>query len=448
MGDKFAGWLYSHLEAMQNKPDKILYDRAVCEDLQTLEPAGNTQQRQKEYVLRKLSVCSLIVVCGVILSIALWIKEAAETTIVDNQIERRAYGDGEKNLQLVADDGKQQYEIPVTLSEKAFSSQELTQLSGEAVQVLDEVILGENQSFDRIEYDMHLVDSLSGYPFLIEWYTDDQYMDYTGKLVQDTLQTPVLISLTAKLTCESYELEYDRTVRICSRAIRPGMAEYLARHVSELEQNCREQPSMTLPSQLEDKKLRWRYRKNYTGLLFLAATPVLALLVYYSKDRDLHRQVADREEQMRIDYPEIVSSLALLLGAGMTVPNAWNKIARDYRKRREAGGGRRYAYEEMLFTIYEMESGVVQTKAFENFGRRCRIPSYNKLSTMLSQNIRKGAANLPRILKEEAADAFEERKHIARKLGEKAGTKLLVPMMMLLGMTMIIIMIPAFQSYF
>lgn len=448
MGDKLAGWLYARLEAMQKKPDKILYNRAVREDLQALDPAGNVQQRQKEYVLCKLSVCSLIVVCGVILSIALWIKDAAETKIVDNQIARSAYGDGEKHVSLVADDGQTQYHIPLTLSEKSYSKEELTQLSGEAVKLLEKTILGGNSSFDRIEYDMCLVDGLDGYPFLVEWYTDDQYMDYTGKLVQDTLKTPVLMQLTAILSCGSYELEYDMTVRICSRAVQPGASEHLARQVLALEQDCREQPNMTLPSELENKNLRWSYKQNDTGLLFLAATPILAWLVYYSKDRDLHKQVLDREEQMRIDYPEIVSSLALLLGAGMTVPNAWNKIARDYRKRREAGGSKRYAYEEMLLTIYEMESGVIQAKAYENFGRRCRIPSYNKLSTMLSQNIRKGAANLPHILKEEAADAFEERKHIARKLGEKAGTKLLVPMMMLLGMTMIVIMIPAFQSYF
>ncbi|MDE5824150.1 MAG: type II secretion system F family protein, partial [Lachnospiraceae bacterium] len=168
----------------------------------------------------------------------------------------------------------------------------------------------------------------------------------------------------------------------------------------------------------------------------------------YCKDRDLHKQVVDREEQMCMDYPEIVSSLALLIGAGMTVPNAWNKIARDYKQRCERGSGKRYAYEEMLLTIYEMESGVVQAKAYERFGRRCRIPSYNKLSTMLSQNIKKGAANLPLLLKEEAAEAFEERKHTARRLGEKAGTKLLMPMMMFLGITMLIIMVPAFQNYF
>lgn len=448
MGDKLAKWLYHKMETMQKKPDKILYNNAVREDLQTLEPAGNTPKRQKEYVIKKLSICSIIVFCGVVLFVILWIKDGMETKIVDNRIERNEYGGGSKRISLVADDGEAVYQIPVTVAEKSYSQEELIQMSNEAEAVLEKIILGENQSFDRIEYDMNLINAVEGYPFTVEWHTDDTYMDEAGRLVQNTLSSPVLTELTAVLSCESFEAEYGRTVRIYSKAIQPGRPERLASQVSAVESESRKQQSMTLPAEIENKKINWTYKRSYKGLLFLAATPILAFVVYYSKDRDLHRQVVDREEQMRIDYPEIVSALALLIGAGMTVPNAWNKIARDYKQRREEGAGKRYAYEEMLLAIYEMENGVVQAKAYEHFGRRCRIPSYNKLSTMLSQNMRKGAANLPLLLKEEASDAFEERKHTARKLGEKAGTKLLVPMMMLLGITMVIIMVPAFKTYF
>ena len=448
MGDRFAGWLYTRLEAMRKKPERILYNSAVRENLQTLEPAGDIAKRQKEYVVKKLSVCSLIMVCGVVLAVVLWIKDGMETRIVDNRIGRNAYGDGKKSVSLVADDGEDRIHIPVTLSEKCYAQEELIQMADEAMGRIEELILGANESFDRIAYDMHLVNSVEGYPFTVEWHTDDAYMDYTGKLVRDMLDEPVLMELTAVLSCGSFEIERDLAVRIYSKAVQPGKEERLAREVSESEETSREQQDMTLPSESGSREIHWSYKRSYRGLLFLAATPVLAIVVYYVRDRDLYQQVVDREEQMRVDYPEIVSSLALLLGAGMTVPNAWNKIARDYRRRREEGGGRRYAYEEMLLTIYEMESGVVQARAYERFGRRCRIPSYNKLSTMLSQNIRKGAANLPVLLKEEAADAFEERKHTARKLGEKAGTKLLVPMMMLLGITMVIIMVPAFKTYF
>lgn len=447
MVDRLAGWMYSRLESMQKKPDRILYNSTVREDLQTLEPAADATERQREYVIKKLSVCSLVVVCGVVLAAVLWINDGMATRIVDNRIDRNPYGDGSKSVSLVADSGENRYHIPLTVSEKYYSQEELTQMSEDVIQIIEKQILGENQSFDEIKYDMKLLTSVDGYPFSVEWRTDDIYMDGDGHLIQDRLTKPVLMELTAVLSCENCQIEHDITVRICDRAVPTDISKRLANQVSALEEDTRDQQNMTLPSEIENQDIHWSYQRNYRGMLFLAATPVLACLICYSKDRDLHKQVADREEQMCMDYPEIVSSLALLIGAGMTVPNAWNKIAGDYKQRCSKGSRKRYAYEEMLLTIYEMESGVVQAKAYEHFGRRCRIPRYNKLSTMLCQNMKKGAANLPLLLKEEAAEAFEERKHTARKLGEKAGTKLLMPMMMLLGITMLIVMVPAFQNY-
>ena len=66
-----------------------------------------------------------------------------------------------------------------------------------------------------------------------------------------------------------------------------------------------------------------------------------------------------------------------------------------------------------------------------------------------SKRIGKSASKLPNliILEEEAAEAFEERKADARKLGEEAGTKLLLPMGIMLIVVMIIVIVPAFLSF-
>lgn len=268
MGERFARWLYQKLERMPRKPSKILYNSAVREDLQTLEPAGNTTMRQREYVIKKLSLCSMIVVCGVVLSVVLWIKDGMETKIVENQISRNIYGDGAKQISLVAEDGKERYDIPVTVSERSYSDEELTQMSAEALPVLEAAILGENQSFDRIEYDMHLTERVSGYPFTVEWRTDDAYMDYTGKLVCSTLEAPVLMNLTAVLSCESFETEYDMTVRIYSKAVQPGIAEQLQAQVSDEEAQSRSAYNMTLPSEIGNRQLAWHYKRRYRGFCF------------------------------------------------------------------------------------------------------------------------------------------------------------------------------------
>jgi len=329
-----------------------------------------------------------------------------------------------------------------------YQESELRALLEEFLPLLEETVIGENVSLDKVEYPLKLIENLEGFPFEVEWQTDGVYIDSDGMLIQDVLDTPRLVELTAVISCEAFEARHVLSCMVYSKAMQPSRIELIMKELEEIQDGTRNEKVMTLPSEMNAEQISWSYKKRNTSILLLFATPMLAIAIYFGTDRDLKKQVADRNEQLKLDYPEIVSSLALLIGAGMTVPNAWQRVVKDYRAKKQETGKTRYAYEEMLLTIYEMESGTTQTKAYERFGRRCRVQSYNRLATMLSQNVRKGAANLAMLLREEAVYAFEERKHTARRLGEKAGTKLLVPMMMLLGMIMVVIMVPAFQGYF
>ena len=51
------------------------------------------------------------------------------------------------------------------------------------------------------------------------------------------------------------------------------------------------------------------------------------------------------------------------------------------------------------------------------------------------------------LLEQEAQNAFEERKHAAKRYGEEAGTKLLFPMMLMLGIVMVILLVPAVLAF-
>ena len=124
------------------------------------------------------------------------------------------------------------------------------------------------------------------------------------------------------------------------------------------------------------------------------------------------------------------------------------KYPKTYRGQEISTKGRiprQYVYEEMLFTLYEMKSGVAEDQAYEQFGERCALQPYTRLAGLLTQSIRKGNAALLADLRKESSDAQEERRNLVRKKGEEAGTKLLLPMMMM-GIVMIIIMVPAFLS--
>ena len=97
--------------------------------------------------------------------------------------------------------------------------------------------------------------------------------------------------------------------------------------------------------------------------------------------------------------------------------------------------------------VREMESGVSELDAYEHFGQRCGLLSYSRFCSLLSQNLRKGNRELLSALRQEAEEAFENRRNIARKMGEEAGTRLLFPMIIMLAVTMVIIIIPAYRSF-
>ena len=61
----------------------------------------------------------------------------------------------------------------------------------------------------------------------------------------------------------------------------------------------------------------------------------------------------------------------------------------------------------------------------------------------MSQNLRKGTKGLTELLKLESIQAFEERKAQAKRLGEEAGTKLLLPMFLMLAVVLVIVIVPA-----
>ena len=93
-----------------------------------------------------------------------------------------------------------------------------------------------------------------------------------------------------------------------------------------------------------------------------------------------------------------------------------------------------------------MSGGVAEQEAYERFGKRCMLSSYMKFSMLLSQNLRKGSKGLSEVLKMESIQAFEMRKSEAKKRGEEASTKLLIPMFLMFAVVLVIVMIPAFLS--
>lgn len=178
---------------------------------------------------------------------------------------------------------------------------------------------------------------------------------------------------------------------------------------------------------------------------FYLSLSVLLLLPFLWK-RQCEQKLEEREKQLSLDYPELVHKTVLLLSAGLTIRGCFERIHEEYTRQLAGGGKRRYVYEEVCVSCQEMKNGVPEPEVIETFGKRCRQLPYLKFSSIINQNIRKGAEGLTKLLEIEAMEAFEKRKETVKRMGETAGTKLLLPMMLMLGVVMAIIIIPAFMT--
>lgn len=426
------------------------YSEQVREDLEKLFPFEG-KEREREHYVQKIRLFLLLCLIGLFASAGMCVSEHLQPPVKGNEINRQDYGGASENVPVeVLVDGKERYRFDLEVNGRAYSKEQLKELYEDAGKELEEAILGENESLEHVEKDLTLVTELAGYPFEIAWESGNySVIDGEGKLQgADIPGEGEQVGLNAVFTCGDFRAEYLFHVQVCPRTMteEERRQQDVFEAAKKAEEESREEKTVLLPSEVQGKKLVWRSGQKPVWAGLLPGAACVALLLYFMKDEDLKKEVKKREKQMALTYPEMVSRLAIYLGAGMTLKTAWEKICADYVAEKN-GRGKNPVYEEMNIVCQEMRSGLSEAAAYERFGRRCGMQLYSKFSTLLTQNLRKGSVQLGPLLKEESITAFEERKNAAKKAGEEAGTKLLLPMMMMLCVVMVMILLPAFMAF-
>lgn len=424
--------------------------RQLGDKLKTLQPGTAVPQQIKEYYLSQYSMVLMVVFIGDLLCLAVWFSAHNNPLLIDGSyLQRNPYGGGEVPVGLAAQiEGAGEEMFDYLVEERKYTGEEIEALYKDAAARLPTAILGGNESLENVRQNLDLIMSLEGYPFEIGWESSVYSLINTDGTVDNKgLTEGEIVILTALFRYEEWSCEHQLYVQVnpvCYTAeerLRNRMDELIAQQ----EENTKSQERMVLPDQIDEHPVVWREVIEDGSGYFLVLVLTAAGVLYWGHRRELDQKLEQRRRELLLDYPEIVNKLALYMGAGMTIRNAFLKMGEDYKKQER--GKKRYVYEEILIACYELQGGRSETEAYDHFGRRCQVQTYLKLSALLAQNLRKGSNDLLQMLRQEADNAFAQRKSLARKLGEEAGTKLLLPMMMMLCIVMVIIIIPAYFSF-
>lgn len=454
---KIAAHIFRRQQKRQKKANKgrrdwkrALYTRQLGDKLKTLQPGIAAEKQIREHYLSLYTLLLMVVFVGDLLCLAAWFSAHSAARLIDGgYLTRNAYGEGDVEVGLKAEiPGVQEEVFNYLLEERRLTEEELEKSYEEAVALLPGAILSGNACLENVRTNLDLVSALEGYPFQISWESGAYSLINTdGTVHNEELAGGEVVTLTAVLRYEDWFREMQIPVQVNPAIYTPeeALRAQMEKLLQEREEGSRSGEVMMLPEKIGTEPVVWSEIIEDSSGYFLILVILAAGVLYWGRGRELDQRLEARKRELLLDYPEIVNKLALYMGAGMTVRNAFLKMGEDYKKQKEER--KKYVYEEILMTCYELQGGRSEAEAYAHFGKRCQVQAYMKLSALLSQNIRKGSNDLLRVLGQEADNAFAERKNLAKKLGEEAGTKLLLPMMMMLCVVMVIIMIPAYFSF-
>jgi hypothetical protein len=364
-------------------------------------------------------------------------------------LKRPDYGEDSVNYQLQTDyNGKQNLDILVEA--RTYPEEQLEEIFESVYQELLQKMIANNQDFQKVNHNLIFSQSTTYSGVVAEWMPSDyDLIDGNGQVFLDSVPEEGLdTSIWLTLSCQEKEERYEILITLIP--LEQTKEELLNKEFNYLiktsEAQNRTEEYFSLPTQFNNQTISYTQKDSVEtiGIVFLLGV-ILALLVLFNQDVKLKTQIQEREKQMMMDYSQIVSKFTILIGAGMSVKGAWLRIVEDYQKNK--GKEKRFAYEEMTYTSKQMIDGMTETQAYLAFGKRCRLHAYLKFSSLLEQNLRKGTRGLVILLQNETSQAFLERKHLAKRYGEKMSTRLMIPMMMFFIMVLVIIMVPAFLTF-
>lgn len=421
-----------------------IYNKRTEKDLTLLYPVVEKNHSLKLYYTKKTGLLLFVFFLSFNLIFVYSIVQKQDSILLHNrELVRNHDGEKTEEIDLIINDGTKDSQIHYSLRGQIYSRKQFDQKVSAFEEHLEELILGDNVSFENVTTNLLLISKYEGYPFVVDWFSDNpRLVDFEGVVSNCDLQEAILVNLQAELRYDTYQTEI--SFPICVRPIVISEEEMKERkmleEIRQADEKQKENETFLLPEKLDGNTVTYQLKdERNTAKLFLLLFLFLGVL-FYAKDQDLKNKVEKRNKELVDAYPEFISKFVLLFGAGMSIRNVLHTLCLDQQQNV-------FLRQELMLLDRDLNNGVLESTAIDAFGKRCKSTLYIKFCAYLIQNQKKGNKELAIVLEQEAREAFMQKKNDARRLGEEAGTKLLLPMICMLLIVMIIVVLPAFLSF-
>lgn len=409
------------------------------------------------------------------------------------RLPRSGYGGSKQYITLEVSGLTEDTSVPldITVSPKRYTEEEANAVFREIYDQLEELVVAEGESFANLQHDLRLMTKLPKYGVQLSWdfypeldpalaagsVTPDEarayyrkyrhLMDSDGTLHNETLAPGTVVTGYLSLimstdivpTGTDGETKYLKTqyhsapYRIYVGIVPRTLSRYeslllqLQQAITTEDEGSLGENMLSLPTEIDGQRIYYSEHEDRSYLLLPLLGVIAAMAIYMRQGQARRTEKKQREALLMLDYSELVSKLMVYIGAGLTVRNALETISQHFDALIARGIKEdRPLYQELRTMVIQFRRNMPESEIYLSFGRRVNLKPYTKLVSLIEQNRMNGARNLRAMLELEMEDAFEQRKTTARRLGEEAGTKLLLPLFIMLGIVMIIVIVPAMSA--
>ncbi len=428
----------------------------------------------------------LCIAASLFLSVVVFFTSQSDSILINgNHIKRTNYGSSDRNISLEVSGLSDKEDIPIdiTISPKRYTKDAADNLFKDIVENIEGLIVRDGESLACVSSNLNLTNKLKDRGIDMSWHfypeTNNQsdYRKYrhliedNGTVNNDLIPEGEVVTGYLSLIMSTYivpdpadaedntkkdytNIKYhSEPYKIYVNVVPREISDYdlLLKNLKDRIYNADisglGEDDLILPTEHEGLTLSYHESTDHTYFMFPFLGIIAALALYMRQGSIKKEEKKKRESMLMLDYSDLISKLMVYIGAGLTIKNSFIVISKNYdnlidRNIKED----RPLYQELRTLCYQFNRNMAESDVYMDFGRRINLKPYTKLVSLIEQNRRTGTKNLRTMLELEMNDAFEQRKTTARRLGEEAGTKLLLPLFLMLGIVMVIVIVPALTA--
>ena len=317
----------------------------------------------------------------------------------------------------------------------------------EAEHYFSEAITCITEDFQKVEERLPLSKSYVNGKVNAEWdFGTVDCIEKDGTILQHELpEDNLLVNVQVFLSCGAYEQIYTFPIEIKKKPL--SKQEHLLQAVEEwMDMQMMQEGSsqIQLPTEVEGVSLKWSEKRESVAIKVLCLEGIAMLFLWWGEKQQVKQEEQKRVRALELEYANLIYQLSMLLEAGMTIRQAWGKIAAQYERTKNVHPEKQNSlYEQIVAMNRRLEEGENERVVYQKFADKLQIRCYYQLMRTLCNHLEKGSKDLCKQLEEECRRAYEEKILIMKKMGEEASTKMLVPLMGMMFLVLAIVLLPA-----